>query len=105
MITTGISSNVHYPLEKKGVSLLSFSFLVDRRPLFKKTWSGFFYLSSKRNRKFNKKHLVQTEPVGENTISNMKVSCTLFVRQCDQMCVCWGNLSSNTLECHILLMI
>ena len=33
----------------------------------------FFYLSSKRNRKF--KHLVQTKPMGENTITNiMKVS-------------------------------
>ena len=36
-------------------------------------WSVFFYLSSKRNRKF--KHLVQTKPMGENTITNiMKVS-------------------------------
>ena len=35
-------------------------------------WSVFFYLSSKRNRKF--KHLVQTKPMGENTITNiMKV--------------------------------
>ena len=33
----------------------------------------FFYLSSKRNRKF--KHLVQTKPMGKNTITNiMKVS-------------------------------
>ena len=33
----------------------------------------FFYLSSKRNRKF--KHLVQTKPMGENIITNiMKVS-------------------------------
>ena len=38
-------------------------------------WSVFFYLSSKRNRKFNHKHLVQTKPMVENTISNiMKVS-------------------------------
>ena len=36
-------------------------------------WSVFFYLSSKRNRKF--KHLVQTKPMGENTVTNiMKVS-------------------------------
>ena len=36
-------------------------------------WSVFFYLSSERNRKF--KHLVQTKPMGENTITNiMKVS-------------------------------
>ena len=37
-------------------------------------WSVFFfYLSSKRNRKF--KHQVQTKPMGENTITNiMKVS-------------------------------
>ena len=33
----------------------------------------FFYISSKRNRKF--KHLVQTKPIGENTITHiMKVS-------------------------------
>ena len=33
----------------------------------------FFYLSSKRNRKF--KHLVQTKPMGENTTTHiMKVS-------------------------------
>ena len=36
-------------------------------------WSVSFYFSSKRNRKF--KHLVQTKPVCENTITNiMKVS-------------------------------
>ena len=36
-------------------------------------WSLFSYLRSKRNRKF--KHLVQTEPMSENTITNiMKVS-------------------------------
>ena len=34
-------------------------------------WSSFFYLSSKRNRKFNHKHLVQTKPMGENTIRNI----------------------------------
>ena len=33
-------------------------------------WSGSLYLSSKRNRKFNDKHLVQTKPKGENTITN-----------------------------------
>ena len=40
-------------------------------------WSVFFYLSSKRDRKF--KHLVQTKPMGENTITNMmkvSVACT-----------------------------
>ena len=78
MITTGISIHVRCPLEEKGVRLLSSSFFfVERRPLFKKTCNGlfFFYLSSKRNRKFNHKHLVQTKPMGENTISNiMKVS-------------------------------
>ena len=36
-------------------------------------WSVFFYLSSKRNRKF--KHLVQTKPMRENTTTYiMKVS-------------------------------
>ena len=52
----------------------SLSAFVERRPLFKKkTCDGlvFFYLSSKRNRKFNHKHLVQTKPMGENTISNI----------------------------------
>ena len=34
-------------------------------------WSRFFYLNRKRNRKFNQKHLVQTKPMGENTISNI----------------------------------
>ena len=72
MITTGISSHVRCPLEEKGVRLLSFSFFVERRPLFKKNmrWSGFFYLSSKRNRKFNHKHRVKFKPMGKNTISN-----------------------------------
>ena len=32
----------------------------------------FFYLSSKRNRKF--KHLVQTKPMGEHTITNVMKS-------------------------------
>ena len=36
-------------------------------------WSVFFYLSSKRNQKF--KCLVQTKPMGENTVTRiMKVS-------------------------------
>ena len=71
MITTGTSSHICCPLKEKGVRL--FQFFVERRPLFKKNmrWSGFFYLSSKRNRKFNHKHLVQTKPMGENTISNI----------------------------------
>ena len=34
-------------------------------------WSGFFSFSSKRNRKFNHKHLVQTKPMGENTTRNI----------------------------------
>ena len=67
MITTGISNHVRYLLEETGV---------ERRPLLKNSCDGlffFFYLSSKRNRKF--KHLVQTEPMGENIITNiMKVS-------------------------------
>ena len=58
--------------EKCPVALLE-SF-VERRPLLKHPCDGvFFYLSSKRNRKF--KHLVQTKPMGENTITDiMKVS-------------------------------
>ena len=57
-------------------SVAFFKSFVERRPLLLKTslrWPVFFYLSSKQNRKF--KHLVQTKPMGENTITNiMKVS-------------------------------
>ena len=52
-----------------------FESFVERRPLLKHPCAGlfFFYLCSKRNRKF--KHLVQTKPMGENTINHiMKVS-------------------------------
>ena len=52
-----------------------FKSFVERRPLLKTSmrWSVFSFLSGKRNRKF--KHLVQTKPMGENTITNiMKVS-------------------------------
>ena len=49
MITTGISSHVRCPLEKKGVSLLSFSFLVERRPLFKKTCDVLVFSTSVAN--------------------------------------------------------
>ena len=79
MITTGISSHVRYLLEETDVWLLSLS-LLSSEDLF---WNihamacfvlfFFFYLSSKRNRKF--KHLVQTKPIGENIITNItKVS-------------------------------
>ena len=71
MITTGISSHVRYLLEEKGVRLLSLSLLWSEDPSMR--WSFFLPDSSKRKRKF--KHLVQTKPMGENTISNiMKVS-------------------------------
>ena len=52
-----------------------FQSFVERRPLLKHPCDGlfFFYLSGKRNRKF--KHLVQTKPMNENTITNiLKVS-------------------------------
>ena len=53
-----------------------FKSFVERRLLLKHPCDGlffFFYLSSKRNRKF--KHLVQTKPMGENTTTHiMKVS-------------------------------
>ena len=53
-----------------------FESFVERRPLLKHACDDpffFFYLSSKRKRKF--KHLIQTKPMGENTITNiMKVS-------------------------------
>ena len=67
LITTGISSHVRSLLEEKSVPLLSKN--IDAMVCF------FFsvYLSSKQNRKF--KHLVQTKPTGENTMTNiMKVS-------------------------------
>ena len=74
MITTGISSQVRYSSEDKGVRLLSFGLLSSKDLKTSIRWTVFFfYLSSKRNRKF--KHLVQTKPMGENTITNiMKVS-------------------------------
>ena len=73
IITTGTSSHVRCPLEEKGVRLLSFSFLSSEDLYLKKNmrWSRFFYVNRKRNRKFNHKHLVQTKPMGENTISNI----------------------------------
>ena len=56
-----------------------FKSFVERRPLLKHScdvlfsFVFFFYISSKRNRKF--KHLVQTKPIGENIITNItKVS-------------------------------
>ena len=73
MITTGISSHVRYLLEEKGVRLLSLSLLWSEELSMR--CSVFFFLpgSSKRNRKFQ--DLVQTKPMGENTITNiMKVS-------------------------------
>ena len=73
MIKTGISSQVRYLLEEKGVRLLSLSRGAKTPVKTSMRWSVFFYFTSKRNRKF--KHLVQTKPMGENTISNiMKVS-------------------------------
>ena len=50
-----------------------FESFVERRPLLKHPCYVLFYPSSKQNRKF--KHLVQTKPMGENTITHiMKVS-------------------------------
>ena len=46
-----------------------FKFFVEWRPLNVR-WSGPFYFSVKWNRKFYD-HLVQTKPVGENTIRNI----------------------------------
>ena len=48
---------------------------MERRPLLKHPCDGLFFSTSvaKKKRKF--KHLVQTKPIGENTITNiMKVS-------------------------------
>ena len=53
--------------------LLSLSLLAKTSIKKSMRWSVFSYLRSKRNRKF--KHLVQTKPLGENTITKiMKVS-------------------------------
>ena len=73
MIATGISSHVRCPLEEKAVRLLSFSFFLSSEDFYlnKHARSGFFCLSSKRDRKFNRKHRVQTKPMGENSISNI----------------------------------
>ena len=75
MTTTGISSHFCYLLEDKGVRWLSLSLLCSE-DLYENIHAivcFFFYLGSKRNRKF--KHLLQTKPMGENTITNiMKVS-------------------------------
>ena len=75
IIKTGISSHIRYLLEEKGIRMLSLSLLLSKDSIksLATQWSFFFYLSSKRNRKF--KHLFQTKPMGENTITNiMKVS-------------------------------
>ena len=48
---------------------LSLSFLSSKDLYENIGRSGSFHHSSKRNRKFNDKHLVQTKPKGENTIS------------------------------------
>ena len=47
-----------------------FKQFVERRPLNMR-WSGSFYLSIKRNRRLNDNIWFKTQPMGENTISNM----------------------------------
>ena len=78
-IITGISNGPRMlrRLEEKGVRLLSLSFLSNEDLYYNMRWSGSFYMiSSERNRKLDEKHLVQTKPKGENTISNiMKRIC------------------------------
>ena len=55
---------------RRKVSGCSLKFFVERRPIYENMqWSGSFYHSIRRNRTFNDKHLVQTKPKGENTIS------------------------------------
>ena len=58
-------------MENAGCPVAFFESFVERRRLLKHPCDGlfFFYLSSKRNRKF--KHLVRTEPMGEKTITNI----------------------------------
>ena len=78
-IITGISIGPRMlrRLEKKGVRLLSLSFLSNEDLYYNMRWSGSFYLINiERNRKLDEKHLVQTKPKGKNTISNiMKRIC------------------------------
>ena len=57
--------------KEKAVQWLSLSFLSSKDLYENIGRSGSFHRSSKRNRKFNDKHLVQTKPKGENTISNI----------------------------------
>ena len=81
IMTTGISSHIRYLLEEKGIRMLSLSLLLSKDSIksLAMQWSVFFfYLSSKRNRKF--KHLVQTKLMGKNIITNiMKVSVAVVL--------------------------
>ena len=65
-----------------GCPVALFKSFVEQRPLLKNPCDGlfffFFYLSSKRNRKF--KHLVQTKLMGKNIITNIiKVSVAVVL--------------------------
>ena len=64
--TTGISSHACCPLEKKGVWLLSVSFLSSEDLFITNTrgCGSFYPISIKRNR-LDDKHLVQTKPKSE----------------------------------------
>ena len=53
-----------------------FKQFIERRPLNIR-WSGPFYLSIKRNRRLNDKIWFKTQPIGDNTISNMMAGTSL----------------------------
>ena len=78
MIATGISRSRTLFVGEERFSVVFFGSFVEQRPLLTHPCDGLFFstsvsLSSKRSRKF--KHLVQTKPMGENTITNiMRVS-------------------------------
>ena len=77
MITTGNFKSRTLFVGGDRCPIALFKSFVERRPLLKHPCDGlfffFFYLSSKRNRKF--KYLVQAKSMGENIITNiMKVS-------------------------------
>ena len=76
MITTGNFKSRTLFVGGDRCPIALFKSYVERRPLLKHPCDGlffFFYLSSKRNRKFQ--YLVQTKSMGENIITHiMKVS-------------------------------
>ena len=64
--TTGISSHAYCPLEKKGVWLLSVSFLSSEDLFYHQHARVWFFLPDQyQKNRLDDKHLVQTKPKGE----------------------------------------